>query len=555
MQGMVRCEGKEVDRVTSLGARIQNAEGLPVGRLDARLLGLACLIGSDLMFLNAFPPQIADPARPDPPVGSPFHVVEIVAFFAGALVCALAYLLVGHLARRRAALADTDAQNSLDAAGSPNLAPACAPLPWVPSLAIAFGLSVLGLAYLWMHGLVPTSSQSAVYACLCGAPLGAGNTLLHILWGRAYAALPPRRCLVHASASFAAGLTISILASMFAAAIRSDLPVLWIWTICQMLGCALLLWVLARPAAASEPARTGTDAPPTEQPVSDDSPSSDTPTPTRQVALYLWMAIGAQGVLSLLLGAYWRTNSLGVFYSPELELGVAWVVALVMLAIPLVGRRLPRRVGFGALYRVSIPVGTVILVADPFLSLMGVEEMYVTSGVSWTACLVVFGVVSWVATAQAGFAGRRISDLPFAVGRAAWALGLVAGVLVGSFADAFGTKMILTSAIIVFLVVLFVVQFVLGERLEAPAEPDTSEAAPDFQQWAAQTARSFGLSEREAAVFALLAQGRGETFIADALSISPNTVKTHRKHVYRKLGVSSREELLDLVAREAPGLR
>ncbi len=50
------------------------------------------------------------------------------------------------------------------------------------------------------------------------------------------------------------------------------------------------------------------------------------------------------------------------------------------------------------------------------------------------------------------------------------------------------------------------------------------------------------LSERESVVFAQLRTTRTIQEIADALGVSINTVKTHQRAVYRKLGVSSRRE-------------
>ena len=60
----------------------------------------------------------------------------------------------------------------------------------------------------------------------------------------------------------------------------------------------------------------------------------------------------------------------------------------------------------------------------------------------------------------------------------------------------------------------------------------------------------FGLSERELEVMTLVAKGRSAARIADDLSVSPATVNSHISHIYRKLDVHSRQELLDLVERE-----
>ena len=41
--------------------------------------------------------------------------------------------------------------------------------------------------------------------------------------------------------------------------------------------------------------------------------------------------------------------------------------------------------------------------------------------------------------------------------------------------------------------------------------------------------------------------GRGSDYIADKLQVSWNTARTHTHNVYVKLGVHSRQELIDLV--------
>lgn len=57
----------------------------------------------------------------------------------------------------------------------------------------------------------------------------------------------------------------------------------------------------------------------------------------------------------------------------------------------------------------------------------------------------------------------------------------------------------------------------------------------------------YGLTPREKEVFALLAQGRSREYVRKTLMISDGTAKTHTNHIHQKLGIHSREELLDLV--------
>lgn len=61
-----------------------------------------------------------------------------------------------------------------------------------------------------------------------------------------------------------------------------------------------------------------------------------------------------------------------------------------------------------------------------------------------------------------------------------------------------------------------------------------------------------GLTAREREMLAYVSRGYGSTYIAKKLFISPSTVRTHVKHVYAKLDVNSREEL---IARVEAGVR
>jgi DNA-binding CsgD family transcriptional regulator len=55
--------------------------------------------------------------------------------------------------------------------------------------------------------------------------------------------------------------------------------------------------------------------------------------------------------------------------------------------------------------------------------------------------------------------------------------------------------------------------------------------------------RDYGISRRESELIELLLQGLSRTEIAERLYISPNTVKTHTANIYRKIGITSRNEL------------
>ena len=90
----------------------------------------------------------------------------------------------------------------------------------------------------------------------------------------------------------------------------------------------------------------------------------------------------------------------------------------------------------------------------------------------------------------------------------------------------------------------------------AASNASSSAAAPSSQnpqpvdfigQRVALLAREHKLTPRETEVFGLLAHGRSIPYVRDALIISRDTAATHAKHIYAKLDVHSRQELIDLV--------
>jgi len=61
-------------------------------------------------------------------------------------------------------------------------------------------------------------------------------------------------------------------------------------------------------------------------------------------------------------------------------------------------------------------------------------------------------------------------------------------------------------------------------------------------RWLTPGAETERLSDREAAVLQLLAEGRSNADIAGALRMSTNTVKFHLRNLYSKLGVTNRTQ-------------
>lgn len=73
---------------------------------------------------------------------------------------------------------------------------------------------------------------------------------------------------------------------------------------------------------------------------------------------------------------------------------------------------------------------------------------------------------------------------------------------------------------------------------------------PTLEERCAALETRFGLTERETEVLGYLCRGRSRTYISEALFISESTVKAHTAHIYRKLGVAGKQELLSLLEAE-----
>lgn len=73
-------------------------------------------------------------------------------------------------------------------------------------------------------------------------------------------------------------------------------------------------------------------------------------------------------------------------------------------------------------------------------------------------------------------------------------------------------------------------------RSEQPEAASSGDSA--FQ-------KRYDLSDREMEVVRLIAQGRSKREVGERLFVSENTVKVHVKHIYTKMGIHNKKELLD----------
>jgi len=73
-----------------------------------------------------------------------------------------------------------------------------------------------------------------------------------------------------------------------------------------------------------------------------------------------------------------------------------------------------------------------------------------------------------------------------------------------------------------------------------------ADSVNDIDMRVAVLAQTHQLTGRETEILGYLARGRSQPYIRDELVLSKNTVASHVKHIYAKLGVHSKQEVLDL---------
>lgn len=167
-----------------------------------------------------------------------------------------------------------------------------------------------------------------------------------------------------------------------------------------------------------------------------------------------------------------------------------------------------------------------------------------------------FGLFMWIMTAVLcqRFSATRVRT--FALIRAGWALGPLAGLLLGRFALLVGglTPATVYACMLVAVLAVFVAMgAVFNERvLMETMDILPLERRERFQDKCRLIIERYGLSEREGEIMIMFAKGRNLAYIQDELFISKSTVSTHRQHIYKKLGIHSQQELLDLVQAANP---
>lgn len=243
---------------------------------------------------------------------------------------------------------------------------------------------------------------------------------------------------------------------------------------------------------------------------------------------------------------------------PLLRTCVTAAVCLVAL-----GLTLTPRLSLRTIYRL-IPLFLVIGGLSVFLQELSPLVAYVCALVGRLG----FQLVFWLFAPRIACCSATLAGRAFAIEFSLYWLGYVGSLFVvrhlwpdpyHASVDAMGSMVV--AAIVILLVAYL---FILPEHDLRVAEGDArtaTESDDGGDAFAGEgfclgvvaddsleaTAERYGLSPRETEVFLLLARGRDTAYIQKELFISAGTVSSHRRRIYQKTGVHTKQELLDLV--------
>ena len=175
-----------------------------------------------------------------------------------------------------------------------------------------------------------------------------------------------------------------------------------------------------------------------------------------------------------------------------------------------------------------------------------------------------FGLLVWCPLGNIAFQTKASCLKVFAFGYGCQTLGSITGYLVGHQLNALfhAWNVPLLSFYIIFAMMVLALSLAvypprsMRELLlsipydDAPLSPYAPSREALWDQACSQVADRSDLTTREREVMALLARGRGSSYISASLGVAPATVYSHTRNIYRKLSVHSREELMALVDKE-----
>jgi DNA-binding CsgD family transcriptional regulator len=434
----------------------------------------------------------------------------------------------------------------------------------------------------WAAGFIPLSALSALL-------VGAGVSLLALAWAYAYHTLEFNAALINAA--FALGLASIILVLL--AQVRQFINPYLVTVALAALASLPLEWFLVRDAGSSAPSDSEDRA---EYLLVREAPQGEEASATCPSPVMASTELSAAGATSGMAkgttgstaqeaasrttgdttngmagGLHGFTEFIGLYWRPFCGFTLCWILiactwgttlnataigtlevqpafkflgmlvaAVALIVLQMVGA--DRRDFSRIMLRLLPVVSAALILLSWFMGLIG-PAFFPSAQLVLGIAVSILCIQIWTTLCAAGGSNADLRvrfGICGAITFVTMLLFIGVGALLGDYTE-------FVSPILA-LGYLVVVNLNLGRSQST----DASEQEPtrlDMEQRLAKLNAQYKLSSREQEVLGYLANGHSASYVAEALCISRNSVKTHTRHVYEKLGIHKRDDLISLVNR------
>lgn len=409
-------------------------------------------------------------------------------------------------------------------------------------------ISVIGTSAIPFAGL--ENSMQVFFLAIAAIATGIGSGLLILFWGRMYSLIGGPSAAAETSVAF-------ILATL-------PVPLFLLSPFMMQIAVVTALPFISTLTLASELKKEGSIDQPEDKEGSSDQPEGKEDTESswnlkvidlgwRQVTLKIVASSIVFGcVISLLRSV--PANQEQMMYSFEYNL-ILPLAAFCAGGVTLLVLFFSKRLDLAFTYRpvlIFMCLGCSLL---PFFYNSGAIAFLLT--MTGYLC---FEIMNWVILSNTSFKFEIPPFRIFGFGRASVSGGVLIGAVLGSFLSAtvdYSFEFVVALALLMVLVMVAAYTFTLTERDVAKLTKQRPDRPVRFEHSAERTllvdekvdilAKRYHLAGRGVEVLRLLAKGRTGTRIEQELYMSRGTVNTHMRLLYHKLGIHSRQELLDML--------
>lgn len=384
------------------------------------------------------------------------------------------------------------------------------------SLLVSFLLVVVGLCFAALGSF--SIEFHEVFSRCAGVSMGVGSSILILTWGRQYSALSPKMIVLYTACSVGAMALLKNGVLM----IPHTLSAYGVLLIFTAFSCVALRSLLYDNIHCDEAV------------VFRDKQKS-------RAFSFLWKPLVGAMFCAFVSGLVWDPVAAGILERPLLfEVLIYLLVPLLFAIIILLSKDV-----FDVTYLIQIvlPIAAAALLIVPFIDFNEIPILDIASQLMNSAGFALFAIIAWAALSFSVRMFGVSSSYVFSAGRLMEAFGMLLGMFVFPVVGQNGQILCLVL-VTIYLVCIAVL------AMKASLSPHTGhdeQFEDSLRSRCSDLSREYALSPRETEILLFLGRGRSSTHISECLHISVHTVKTHAKRIYEKMGVHSREELLDLV--------